>query len=61
MIGSDGARPLLSGADKPARVDALLRERLPLYARASDLIIDTDNLGPREITERICHEIHKPL
>ena len=60
-------RPLLSGAaagDAPgggaspaaeaaARLEALHRERGPLYEAASDAVIDTDGLTPYEVADRV--------
>ncbi len=53
----DTTRPLLGGNGGAADAEALLFSRLPFYARASDLIVDTDRATPEEIVERICREI----
>lgn len=45
-------RPLLAGADPLARIRELKAQRQPLYDEA-DLIIETDNLTPDEVTHRI--------
>lgn len=44
-------RPLLAGGDPLARINQLLTERAPLYAQA-DVIIDTDDLTPDQVTHR---------
>jgi shikimate dehydrogenase len=60
-IGDDGERPLLEGQIRKGEVEAMLKARLPFYARTADCIINTDRSTPDEITERICHEISKSL
>jgi shikimate kinase len=45
-------RPLLSGGDPLARIRALMAERDALYAQA-DLVVDTDDLTPDQITHLI--------
>ena len=60
-IGGNGERPLLDGAGGKGGMEGLLLSRLPFYARASDIIINTDGLTVREVVERICHEIDIPL
>jgi shikimate dehydrogenase len=56
-VGSTGSRPLLSSED-PAKVEDLLRKRVPRYARTCDLLIGTENKTPAQIAERIWHEVH---
>ena len=46
-------RPLLPTENRAAKIEALLREREPLYEQAADLIIDTSSLTPDEIIEAI--------
>ena len=60
-IGDDGKRPLLEGRVRSADLEAMLRARLPFYARAADCIINTDTRNSEEIIERICHEISTSL
>lgn len=55
--GRADTRPLLGGPDAGARVDALLRERLPLYAATSDLVINTEGKDADEIAQRIWDEV----
>ncbi len=45
-VRRDRHRPLLQTVDPQARVEALLREREPLYREVADLIIDTDRRSP---------------
>ena len=60
-IGGDRGRPLFGGRARGAEVEALLRARFPFYARAADLIINTDGCTAEETVERICHEIGTTL
>ncbi|MCA9738639.1 MAG: shikimate kinase [Gemmatimonadota bacterium] len=46
------ARPLVSGPDPFGTVERLIQARAPWYGRA-DLVLETDDAGPREIAERI--------
>lgn len=50
--GGLASRPLLTGNDPHARLDALLSERGPLYALA-DWTVPTDGLRPADIAEEI--------
>lgn len=56
-LGEPGVaeRPLLAGAEAGAgaRLEALLRERGPMYEAASDAVIETDGLTPDEVAERV--------
>jgi shikimate kinase len=51
-VGMDTARPLLLGNVR-GRLLALLNERAPLYAEVASEVIDTDELDPAAITDRI--------
>ncbi|HEU0014415.1 MAG TPA: shikimate kinase [Longimicrobium sp.] len=55
--GEPGSRPLLAGGDPVARLEALLAEREPLYARAAALRIDTDGRTPQQVADEIMNEI----
>jgi shikimate kinase len=51
-VGMDTARPLLLGNVR-GRLLALLNERAPLYAEVATEVIDTDELSPDMVAERI--------
>lgn len=51
-VGGDTGRPLLQG-DTRARLSKLYNERAHIYERAADIIIDTDNLTPEEVANKI--------
>jgi shikimate kinase len=51
-VGMDTARPLLLGNVR-GRLLALLNERAPLYAEVATEVIDTDELAPAEVAQRI--------
>lgn len=55
-IEGGNGRPLLSGADLPSLVDRLSRERESLYSCAS-CSVDTDDLSPDAIVERILEKV----
>lgn len=50
--GATGSRPLLAGEDPRRRIDRLLAERAPAYAKA-DLTIDTSERTVDEVVDRI--------
>lgn len=51
-IAGDTSRPLLLG-DLRGKLETLYLERTPVYERAADFIIDTDELTPEEIINKI--------
>ncbi|MBW1615624.1 MAG: shikimate kinase [Deltaproteobacteria bacterium] len=56
-IKTEKNRPSLSNAGTVNEVDKILAERTPIYNKASDLIINTDN----KTIKQICYEINKCL
>jgi shikimate dehydrogenase len=60
-VGNNGSRPLLNGRDKSSAVRNLLVERLPFYARCSDLVIRSEGAGPDEIARKVYEESLKFL
>lgn len=46
-------RPLLTGPDPLARLQALAQERAPIYAEIADYIIQTDGRAPAEVAAAI--------
>jgi shikimate dehydrogenase len=60
-IGDDAGRPLMNVEDRRSRVEQLLCERVPLYARAADLLVRTDGKDPEEVAERIYGEIGRTI
>jgi shikimate dehydrogenase len=57
-IGKTGSRPLLSGSEPEKTASDLLFSRMPFYARTCDLLVGTRGRSPKEIAERIWHEVH---
>ncbi|MFH1520746.1 MAG: shikimate kinase [Candidatus Micrarchaeota archaeon] len=49
-------RPLLNVANRSETIKKILETRKSLYAKAADVIIATDKLTPKQITERILYE-----
>ena len=47
------SRPLLAGAPLEARLEALLRERAPLYESMAEVRVGTENEAPEEIATRV--------
>jgi shikimate kinase len=50
-------RPLLVGADRMRQVRELLKFRLPYYAGAADITINTSRLKPESVARRIVEKI----
>jgi len=46
-------RPLLNVDDARAEVEVLLRERMPLYLEAADLVVDTTGASPTQLAAEI--------
>lgn len=55
-VEGDTDRPLLQG-DTRARIENLYKDRSGVYAQAADFIIDTDELTPEEIANKITEYI----
>lgn len=56
-IGDDETRPMLRGGAALKRLDQLGRERREHYAESSDFHLDTSELTPDEIVERITQQL----
>ena len=56
-IGGTSTRPLLHSPDPEDAARTLLAARIPSYARTSDLLVNTNGKGPRQIAERIWNEM----
>ena len=53
-IGQDNTRPpLVSGRTQREDIKITLGEREPLYQKAADLVVDTENKTPEEVAEVI--------
>jgi shikimate kinase len=50
------ARPLLEG-DKRGNLEKLFAVRAPIYEKAADIVIDTDNLTPEQVAKEIINKI----
>jgi shikimate dehydrogenase len=56
-IGDTSTRPMLqTGTDAGTTASALLEQRVPFYARTSDLLVNTAGKTPDEIAQRIWDE-----
>lgn len=53
------ARPLLNRENPEGVAEKYLNARIPFYARASDLVISTEDIGQEELAKRIQDEIGK--
>jgi shikimate dehydrogenase len=60
-VGGNGARPLLNRDDRESAIKRLLNERMPLYARCSDLIVRSEGAEPDEIARKVYEESRKFL
>lgn len=52
-IGEDSQRPLLKGKTQREDIEITLAERQPLYQKAADITVDTENKTPEAIAETI--------
>ncbi|WP_058485345.1 shikimate kinase [Defluviitalea phaphyphila] len=52
-VKNDNTRPLLNTNNKLETIKSLLNERAPLYERAADFIVNTDNKSINEIISNI--------
>ncbi len=52
-IGDDPNRPSLTGKSQREDMEAVLKERRPIYEQAADYIIDTEGRTPKEIAGAI--------
>ncbi|MDE6059549.1 MAG: shikimate kinase [Clostridia bacterium] len=57
----DGTRPLLKEGNVEEKLTALLEERMPVYERVSDLIVDTDGKKKYEIAREIFERLEGAL
>jgi shikimate dehydrogenase len=58
-IGENSQRPLLAGKTQREDIEITLNERKPLYQRAADLAIDTENKTPEEVARAIIESLEK--
>jgi len=58
-IGEDSERPLLVGKTQREDMEITLNERKPLYQKAADLVVDTENKTPKEVAEAIIELLKK--
>jgi len=58
-IGEDSERPLLAGRTQREDIEITLNERKPLYQKAADLVVDTENKTPEEIAGAIIKSLKK--
>lgn len=60
-LKNDKTRPLLQGENPEAKIKALMRKRGPVYEKAADVIIDTDNKEFKKIVKEIQVAYHESL
>jgi shikimate dehydrogenase len=58
-VGEDKERPLLVGRTRREDMEITLKEREPLYRKAADLVIDTENKTAEETAEDIIKALGK--
>ena len=57
-LAGDNSRPLLSGPGRLQKAKGILRARREQYLSSADLVINTDNLSPFQIVEKIVKYLH---
>jgi len=55
-LKGDSSRPLLQEGDLRGRIETLMSQRHAVYQTAADLCIDTDQLTPGQIAEKIIQQ-----
>jgi len=55
----NSTRPLLAGKEPRLALRGLLDDRLPTYARAADLVLDTGHRTADQVARKIADEIHQ--
>lgn len=60
-LSRDRRRPLLQTPDRKQRLTALAEIRNPLYETCADIIIDSSNITPHAMAERVAQEIMQTL
>ena len=58
-IGQDSARPLLVGRTQREDMEIILAERTPLYQKAADFMVDTENQTPQEVADLVIKSLKK--
>lgn len=58
-IGEDSERPLLVGRSQREDMEITSTERKPLYQKAADLVVDTENKTPEEVADLIINLLTK--
>jgi len=53
----DRKRPLLRGSDPERTLRELMAVRDPLYREIADLVVDTDGYSPRQVAQRLVHDL----
>jgi shikimate kinase len=63
-VGEGVGRPLLAGTEEEGTTELVLEElseaRAPLYAAVADVVLDTDDLSPGELAERLLAALRAP-
>ncbi len=52
-IGNDANRPSLTGKSPKEDMEETQKQRQKLYEQAADVIVDTENVAPKEVMEEI--------
>ena len=58
-LSGDDSRPLLVGSEMLAvRLERLLAERVPIYERVADCVIDVDDKTPEVVAEEVLKAVN---
>jgi shikimate kinase len=58
-VRQDKNRPLLAAADPLARLEALYRERDPLYREVADIVIDTGRQSVQSLARQLLGQLRE--
>lgn len=61
LHGAEERRPLLAVPDKIKTLKNIIIERMPLYAKAADLVITTEGYHHDYVTRRVVEQVHSCL
>jgi len=56
-VKNDNSRPLLKDPDPQAKIIKMLADRISFYEDVADIVVDTDNKTPEEITAEITEKL----
>ncbi len=50
---------ILQGPDRNAAFEKMYADRLPIYEGIADIVVDTDGLTPKQVTQQVCDVVQE--